>query len=58
MLEFPYSSKRKHPRQNGHGLGLPMVARIAKAHQGHLILSSDIGKGLRAEIVLPSIESD
>ncbi|WP_281532686.1 sensor histidine kinase [Anaerocolumna aminovalerica] len=58
LLEFPYSSKRKHPRQNGHGLGLPMVARIAKAHQGHLILSSDIGKGLRAEIVLPSIESD
>lgn len=58
LLEFPYSSKRKHPRQNGHGLGLPMVARIAKAHQGHLILSSDLGKGLRAEIVLPSIKSD
>ncbi len=58
LLEFPYSSKRKHPRQNGHGLGLPMVARIAKAHQGHLILSSDIGRGLRAEIVLPSIKSD
>lgn len=55
LLDFPFSSKRKHPRKNGHGLGLPMVARIAKAHQGHLILYSDIGKGFRAEIVLPSI---
>ncbi|WP_421663530.1 sensor histidine kinase [Lysinibacillus telephonicus] len=53
LLELPYSSKRKHPRNNGHGLGLPMVERIAKAHQGHLILSSDIGKGFRAKLVLP-----
>ncbi|SCG83794.1 two-component sensor histidine kinase [Proteiniborus sp. DW1] len=58
LLELPFSSKRKRSSQNGHGLGLPMVARIAKAHQGHLILSSDIGKGFRAEIVLPSIKSD
>lgn len=58
ILELPFSSKRKHPRQHGHGLGLPMVARIAKAHQGHLTLSSDVGKGLRAEIVLPSIMSN
>lgn len=56
LLELPFSSKRKRPRHNGHGLGLPMVARIAKAHKGHLLLSSDIGKGLRAEIVLPSIK--
>lgn len=55
LLELPYSSKRKRPSQNGHGLGLPMVARIAKAHQGYLILSSDTGKGVKAEIVLPSI---
>ena len=53
LLELPYSSKRKRPYQNGHGLGLPMVSRIAKAHQGRLILSSD--GGLKAEIVLPSI---
>ncbi|MEI3612713.1 sensor histidine kinase [Pseudogracilibacillus sp. SO30301A] len=58
LLELPFSSKRKHPRKNGHGLGLPMVARIAKAHQGHLFLYSDIGKGFRVEIVLPSIMSD
>lgn len=58
LLELPFSSKRKRPGQNGHGLGLPMVARIAKAHKGHLILSSDIGKGLRAEITFPSIKPD
>lgn len=55
LLELPYSSKRKFQSKNGHGLGLPMVARIAKAHRGFLILSSHLGKGLRAEIVLPSI---
>jgi len=57
LYNLPYSSKRKHSRKNGHGLGIPMVARIAKAHQGHLNLNSDIGKGFRAEIVLPSITS-
>jgi len=56
LLELPFSSKRRRPRQNGHGLGVPMVARIAKAHEGRLILSSDIGKGFRAEIELPSIK--
>lgn len=54
LLELPYSSKRKHPRQNGHGLGLPMVARIARAHQGQLILTSDVGAGFQAELMLPS----
>jgi signal transduction histidine kinase len=56
LLELPFSSKRKRPRQNGHGLGVPMVARIAKAHEGRLILSSHIGKGFKAEIELPSIK--
>ena len=58
LTELPYSSKRKHPRKNGHGLGLPMVARIAGAHQGQLNICSDIGKGFRAEIVLPSAMSN
>lgn len=52
LLELPYSTKRKSPAQNGHGLGLPMVARIAKAHRGQLVLASTIGKGMTAEIVL------
>lgn len=58
LLELPFSSKRKRPSHNGHGLGLPMVARIAKAHLGHLILSSDVGKGLKAELVLTSVNLD
>lgn len=55
LTELPYSSKRKHPVHNGHGLGLPMVARIAKAHHGQLVLTSDTGKGMNAEIILPAI---
>ena len=58
LLELPYSNKRKHARKNGHGLGLPMVARIARAHQGCLHLYSDTGKGFKAEVVLPAIVSD
>jgi len=53
VLLLPYSSNRKRPVHNGHGLGLPMVARIAKAHQGQLILSSPVGEGLSAELQLP-----
>lgn len=53
LLELPYSAKRKQARYHGHGLGLPMVARIAKAHQGHFSLSGESGKGVRAEMVLP-----
>ena len=56
LLDLPYSSQRKRSSLHGRGLGLPMVARIAKAHQGQLILSSASGKGLRAELVLPIIK--
>lgn len=49
ITELPYSSKRKEPNLQGHGLGLPMAARIAKAHQGRLILvSGKEHKGLKA----------
>ncbi|MEK3745942.1 HAMP domain-containing sensor histidine kinase [Brevibacillus sp. FSL K6-0770] len=53
LLELPYASKRKRPRQNGHGFGLPMAERIAKAHGGKLSLSSEIGKGFCASMELP-----
>jgi len=57
VLMLPYSSNRKRPVHNGHGLGLPMVARIAKAHQGQFILTSPAGEGLSAELQLP-LKSD
>lgn len=53
LLELPYSSRRKRPVSHRHGLGLPMVARIAKAHQGRLTLQSGAGQGLRAEMEFP-----
>lgn len=53
LLELPYTSNRKRST-NGHGLGLPMVGRIANAHGGELIISSEIGKGVEAKILLPS----
>lgn len=52
LMELPYSSKRERPVHNGHGLGLPMVARIAKAHHGQLILTSDTDKGMKSDIIL------
>lgn len=58
LLKFPFSSSKRCPRENRHGLGLPMVARIAKAHQGDFILSNNVEHGLNAEIVLPLIMSD
>jgi signal transduction histidine kinase len=57
LTQLPYSSKRKRPAPHGHGLGLPMVARIAKAHQGKLVLRSEPGRGLTAEIRLPRTDS-
>lgn len=56
LTELPYSSKIKSHVYNGHGLGLPMVARIVKVHHGLLILTSATGKGMKADIVLTSIK--
>ncbi len=53
VVMLPYVAGRKRPSRNGHGLGLPMVARIARAHRGELILDSDSGAGLRAVLQLP-----
>ncbi|MFU1796879.1 sensor histidine kinase [Paenibacillus azoreducens] len=50
---LPYTAGRSRPTRQGHGLGLPMVAQIAKAHHGKLILESDKGQGLRAALVFP-----
>jgi len=54
LTELPYASKRKKPPRNGHGLGLPMVARIAKAHHGRLLLGSPDGGGFIATLEFPA----
>lgn len=56
LIELPYSSSRKRSVHNGHGLGLPMVARIAQAHHGQLVLESEIGEGMKTVIQLPLIQ--
>jgi signal transduction histidine kinase len=41
--------------QNGHGLGLSIVAAIASAHDGSLDLDARAEGGLRVQITLPSL---
>ena len=41
----------------GAGLGLAIVDRIARAHQGRLQLHSNTPTGLHAELRLPAIEA-
>ncbi|WP_340029817.1 HAMP domain-containing sensor histidine kinase [Bacillus tropicus] len=54
ITELPYSSRRNRTVQEGHGLGIPMVARIVQAHRGNLNLaSSEDQSGLIATIELP-----
>lgn len=54
ITELPYSPKRKGTIKQGHGLGLPMVARIAKAHHGSLILENDVDqRGLKVIMEFP-----
>ncbi|MCA1295937.1 HAMP domain-containing histidine kinase [Paenibacillus sp. alder61] len=56
ITELPYSSKRKKPVQQGHGLGVPMVARIVQAHRGELTLESGGERsGLQAVMEFPSL---
>jgi two-component system osmolarity sensor histidine kinase EnvZ len=42
----------------GAGLGLAIVDRIARAHQGRLQLTANHPTGLRAELRIPAIEED
>ena len=54
ITELYFSTRRKRPIEQGHGLGLPMVARIAKAHHGRLVLASGVDqRGLTAVMEFP-----
>jgi len=54
ITELPYSFNRRRSLQQGHGLGLPMVARIARTHHGSLILNSHpVKEGLEAILEFP-----
>ena len=45
-------------RSGGTGLGLPTARRIIEAHQGHLELHSEVGKGTDFVIVLPGTDPE
>jgi signal transduction histidine kinase len=40
-------------KSKGTGLGLPLTRRLVEAHDGQLDLSSELGQGTRADLVLP-----
>ena len=41
-------------RMRGTGLGLAIVKHIVRRHQGHLVIESEIGKGSRFSVLLPT----
>lgn len=43
LLQLPFSRYNKSQAHREHGLGLPMAAQIAKAHQGRLVLENEEG---------------
>ena len=53
MEPFARLEPSRNRETGGHGLGLAIVAAIARAHGGHLRLSNREEGGLRAELELP-----
>jgi signal transduction histidine kinase len=41
-------------RSSGSGLGLAIVRQIIEAHQGRLVIDSQVGAGTRVDVVLPA----
>jgi signal transduction histidine kinase len=54
MLPFQRVHSPANPGVSGTGLGLPIVKRFVELHGGTFSLSSVLGHGTRARIVLPS----
>ncbi len=44
--------------EGGTGLGLAIVKHIVNRHRGRLQISSELGKGTKFQVVLPSFETD
>ncbi len=58
LVLLPYSAERVRPVRQGYGLGHPMVARIAEAHKGKLMLESGTAQGLHATLQFPAWPAD
>jgi CheY-like chemotaxis protein len=50
----PYFSTKQRGSQKGMGLGLATVYSIVTAHQGHLEVVSDVGRGTTFHLYLPA----
>ncbi|HEY1748741.1 MAG TPA: ATP-binding protein, partial [Xanthobacteraceae bacterium] len=49
IFETFYSTKR-----GGSGLGLPTTRKIIEAHGGQILVQSEVGRGTRFTIALPT----
>jgi len=52
---FDREGRTVRRRPGGTGLGLPIVAAIARAHGGTVTVASELGAGTRFELVLPRL---
>jgi signal transduction histidine kinase len=51
----PFYRSRNDLSISGYGIGLPLVSQIIKNHKGKIKLSSQIGKGTRVTVLIPTI---
>ena len=51
--KFYRSGDVQHTSVKGSGIGLTLVAHIIKAHEGDVLLESELGKGTKVTIKLP-----